>query len=382
MSSTVPVPTVADFLAAGASAVRVDGDQTMNVRRGSVVDLTSGPAALAWAQQAARDRDLFRGVYTDSAAGSRLEEIVTLKYGVPRIQATRGQGKAILVRADDVGGGGKLYAGTRIAVRRGTSSIPLYYSIAADYTVPAAAGILAIQVDIQATRPGSGVKIDKPLAPVIEDVVYDPSWTVQTLWCADGTDEEPPEVYVSRARTKKRDERPGYRKRIEDVCKAAGAAQIVILEADELGPAADFGVTHVYVADAGFSSTEALVNACSDAVDAAHIEGCDMQVLGMTPTPVTVALTVSLWNPGKTPTTPLALAIRSALLAMFNRRPRFWLFDHDSMAGEVGAASLKGDIQSVVVVTDPTPPAAAFVASLPRYTLAATDIGITFTGPA
>ena len=382
MSATEPVPTVSDFLAAGAAAVRVDGDQTMNVRTGGVVDLAAGPAAMAWAQEASRDRDLFRDVYTDSARGARLEETVTLRYGVPRVQATRGQGKAILVRASSGAGGGTLYEGTRIAVRNSKSTAPLFYALAADYTVPAGV-ILAIQVDIQATRPGTGVKIDGPITAEVADVVYDPLWTVQKLYCADGTDEEAPEAYVARARTYKKDRRPGYRKRIEDVCKDAGAAQVVILDASELGADADFGVTHVYVGDAGYSSPDALVNACSDAVDAVHVEGCDMQVLPMTPTAVTLTLTVSLWqDPGAFDLTGIRTGIASAVLAMFNNRPRFWLFDHDSIAGEVHAAAGDGAVQSVAVVTTPVPPTAAFVASLPRYTLAASAVSITFTGPA
>lgn len=382
MSATEPVPTVADFLDAGAAAVRVDDDPTTNTRTGSVVDLTVGPAAMAWAQQAARDRALFRNIYPDSASGDRLEEIVLRRYGVPRIQATRGQGKTILTRSSDAGGGGTLFAGTRIAVRRSTSSTPLFYALAADYVVPGGAGQFSIQVDIQATRPGSGVKIDGPIRAEFTDVLYDPLWTVANLWCADGTDEEPPEVYVARARAKKRDERPGYRKRIEDVCKAAGATQVVILDAGELGEAADFGVTHVYVGDAGFSSPAALVDACSDAVDAVHVEGCDVQVFGMEPTAVTLTLAVSLWkDPGEFDLTGLRTAISSAVLAMFNNRPRFWLFDHDSIAGEVTAAAGDGAVQAVGVETDPVPPSPEFVAALPRYTLAPSAVSITFSGP-
>lgn len=380
MSATEPIPTVADFLQAGADALRVDVDPALNVRRGSAVDLTSGPAAMAWAQQAVRDRDLFRQGYTDSASGTRLEDRVLKRYGVPRIQATRGQGKAILVRSSDANGGGTLFAGTRISVRRASSSIPSHYALAEDYVVPNTPGILAIQVAIQATQEGTGVKLDKPIEATIDDVVYDPLWTVQTLSCEDGTNEESPEAYVARARTFKRDRRPGYRKRFEDVCKAAGAAFVVTLDAGELGEAADFGVTHVYVGDAGYSASADLVSACSDAVDAVHIAGNDVQVLGMTPTPVTLDLAVTLWrSPGDCDTSGLRMGILSAVLAMFNSRPRFWLFDHDSIAGEVHAVG--SDVQAVTVVTDPVPPSAAFVASLPRYTLQAPSVTITFSGP-
>jgi hypothetical protein len=380
MSATEPVPTVADFLQAGAIALRTDLDPAINVRRGSAVDLTAGPAALAWAQEAARDRDLFRSVYTDSSSGAALEDRVLLRYGVPRIKATRGQGAMVLQRANDLAGGGTIYEGTRISVQRTTSTTPLYYSVAEDYVVPGGAGQLSITVKIQATRAGSGVAINKPTQAAFEDVVYDPLWRVMTLHCGDGTDEESPEAYVARARTTKRDQRPGYRKRYEDVCKAAGAAYVVILDAGDLGEDNDFGVTHVYVGDAGYSATDALVNACSDAVDAVHIAGNDVQVLGMTPTPVTLSLTVKLWRaPGDCDTSGLRKGILSAVLAMFNSRPRFWLFDYDSIAGEAHAVG--DDVQSVTVVSSPTPPSAAFVAVLPRYTLAAPDVTIAFEGP-
>jgi hypothetical protein len=136
MSATEPVPTVADFLQAGAIALRTDLDPAINVRRGSAVDLTAGPAALAWAQEAARDRDLFRSVYTDSSSGAALEDRVLLRYGVPRIKATRGQGAMVLQRANDLAGGGTIYEGTRISLQRTTSTTPLYYSVAEDYVVP------------------------------------------------------------------------------------------------------------------------------------------------------------------------------------------------------------------------------------------------------
>lgn len=376
MSATSRLPTVADFLRAGADAIRVREGQEANTRDGSVLDLVSGPAAMAWAEQVVRDRDLFRQIHTDTARGDRLEELVLKRYKVPMGRASRGQGKAVLTRLSS-SLSGTLFEGTRLRVRNGATGAAQFYAIAQDVFVPV--GPLAVEVPIRATRTGKGVAIMNPLVRELADKTFD-TWAVASLICADGTDDEAPEAYIARARQTYLDARPGYRKRIEDACKAAGAAFAVLLDAGDLGAAADFGCSFVYVADAGYSTPQALQDACSDAVDAVHVGGCDVQVRPMTPTPVTLTLTVQLWAPiGDFDLVGLRQGIIQTVLAMFNARPRFWLFDVDSIAGEVHAVS--DGIQKVEITTDPAEPTAAFVASLPRYTLAPSAVAVTFTGP-
>jgi hypothetical protein len=377
MSATTPLPTVGDFLEAHADAIRIELGPEQNTRRGSVLDLTAGPTAMIWAAEAARDRALFRQVYTDTASGAQLDSRVLRRYGVSRVHASRGAGQAVLARASAITGG-TLFEGTRIEVRRALDAESVIYAVAADTAV--IAGEALVTVPIRAARPGSGTRITSAQYAALADATFD-VFTVQSIWCADGTDEEAPTDYIARARAAKRAERPGYRRRIEDVCRAAGAAYIVLLDAGEFGDAADFGVTHVYVADAGYSSPAALVDACSDAVDAVHIEGNDVQVLPMVPTPVQLDLVVALWqDPGQFDLAGLRQAITATVLAMFNARPRFHLFDHDSIRGEVHRAG--GDaVQSVSVITDPAPPTPGFVAELPRYMLAAAGVTVAFTGP-
>jgi hypothetical protein len=378
MSATTPLPGVADFLAAHGDAIRIELGAEQNTRRGGVIDLLSGPAALLWAAEVARDRDLFRQVYTDTARGAQLEERVFRRYGVERIQATRGTGKAVLVRPTATSGG-TIFEGTRIEVRQALETESSFYVVAADTTV--LAGVLTIAVPIRAGRPGSGTGITKAEYAALGDKTFD-TFTVQAIACDDGTDEESPTDYVARARATKKAQRPGYRRRFEDVCRAAGAAHIVLLDAGELGDAADFGVTHVYVADAGYSSPAALVEACSDAVDAVHIAGNDVQVLPMVPTTVQLDLVVALWKePGQFDLAGLRQAITATVLAHFNSRPRYYLFDHESIRGEVHRSG-GHDVQSVAVTTVPAPPAPGFFAQLPRYTLAESGIHIEFAGPA
>lgn len=378
MSATAPLPTVADFLAAHADAIRIELGAEQNTRRGGVLDLLAGPAALLWAAEVLRDRDLFRQVYTDTARGAQLEERVLRRYGVARVQATRGTGQAVLVRPT-AASGGTIHEGTRIEVRRALATDLTFYAVAAD--IPVAAGETTIAVPIRAARPGSGTRLTSAEYAALADATFD-AFTVQAIACADGTDEESPADYVARARATKKAQRPGYRRRFEDVCREAGAAHVVLLDAGELGEGADFGVTHVYVADAGYSSPAALVEACSDAVDAVHIAGNDVQVLPMVPTAVQLDLVVALWKePGQFDLSGLRQAITATVLAHFNSRPRYYLFDHDSIRGEVHRAGGR-DVQSVTAVTDPVPPAPGFVAQLPRYTLAESGITIEFTGPA
>lgn len=380
MSALAPLPNVDAFLGAFEDAVRVDRDKgarRMNVRPGSAIDHVNGPAAMLWAQESERDRALFRQCYTDSATGTRLEDIVVLKYGTSRTTATYGTGNAVLHRTG-ASPAGKIYAGTRIVARKTGGLPPAHYVISQDVTVLAAA--IAVNAPVRAARPGSGTAIANPVVVKLEDTTFD-TFTIASLVCGDGLDEEAPEAYVARARQSRKDTRPGYVKRFEDVCRAAGAANVVVLDAGEFGGAADFGVTFVYVADAWFSSPQALVDACSDAVDAVHVAGCDVQVLPMTETPITATGAVALWDdPGQFDVQGLREAMTEALLSAFNRRPRLFTFDTDSLAGEMFAAGGNA-VQSVALTTDPVAPSPSFVAALPRYTLAPSAVVLTFSGP-
>jgi hypothetical protein len=101
----------------------------------------------------------------------------------------------------------------------------------------------------------------------------------------------------------------------------------------------------------------------------------------MTVTPVTLTAACTLWaNPSTFDLVALKRDVLGALLQAFSARPEFWLFDLNSLGGEVATAA-SGAVQSVAIATSPAPPSPGFMIALPRYTLASTDVTLTFTGP-
>jgi len=101
----------------------------------------------------------------------------------------------------------------------------------------------------------------------------------------------------------------------------------------------------------------------------------------MTVVPVTLSIVVTLWeSPAAFDLIDLKRAMLAALLEAFNRRRDFWTFSTDSLSGEIQEVAL-GAVQAATITPSPTPPTASFVAVLPRYTLAGTDVTISFQGP-
>jgi hypothetical protein len=378
MSATTAVPGVSGFLQAYADAIRGERGQRHNVRRGSTLDLVGGSGAMAWARLSARDRDLFRANLTDGAQGADLDRQVLRRYGVARIRDSFGAGMAVFERPTTLAGADTLDAGTRIRViGPGISEV---YRIATTTVV----GPLdtTISVPIEATRPGPGVALSVAGAAIaIDDSVFDASLAVVSLTCADGTLEESPAAYVARARAVKKSSRIGYRAAVIKACKAAGAAVVVVLAPDAYGPELDQALINVYVADAGYSTSTALVDACYVALEAVRVAGCDLQVLGMTMVPVALAVEVQLWaDPSKFDQIGLKRDIIDALVGAFEARADFWLFSTDSLAGDVYRATGQSAQLATLSATPPAP-AATFPAVLPRYTLASSAITLSLVGP-
>ena len=351
---------------------------TLDARRGSGYDLVGGAAALLWTKQANRDRQLFRNAYTDSATGADLSRHVEAKYGgIARVQAEAGAGTLTLSRPAAALADGVIYAGTRIEML--TATAPVVYRVSADTPVPSV--LLDVAVPIEATRTGRGSRASANANNLrLADSIFDPSLSPVALVCADGTDEEPADAYIARARLERRRARVGYPDRIRQVCLDAGAAQVELLAATALGDAADVGLSYCYVADAGFHTSDALRKACSIALDAVRVAGCDMQVLGMEQVPVSATVAVTLWDePGAFDLLDLEQAIVAALVDDFARRKQFWAFRLDALGSVV--QRLSQAVQTAVVTTDPAPPAVAFPATLPKYVLAPGDITLTITGP-
>ena len=382
MPSKQPINTIQDHLDAYQRAVRGQRDVLADVRRGSGYDLVGGPSAVLWARQSARTRDLFRARFNDTAQDDDLDRNVESSYGVSRIVDAFGVGKIVLSKSTAGTGASSevIYAGSRISVLRfGTTLPPLTYAVAQDTPWPSGATIAAIP--IRATRTGAGVSANAIAGSLrIEDPLFDSTITATSLVCADGTERESDGAYLARARKTQRDKRTGYRKLIEDTCLAAGAAFVVALDAASLGDALDGGINNVYVADAGFSSPASLITACLIALDSARVCGADLQVLPMTQAALSVAATVRLWDdPGNFDLLDLAATIRASLVDSFVRRPKFWIFRNIDLQGAIKDSS--DAVQTSTVVTTPGEPAIAFTATLTRYTLAASAIALTFTGP-
>lgn len=377
MPATTPLPTLDGLLSAFSGAVRVDGGPAKNARRGAGYDAVGGPTGILWSRQALRDRDVFRQNYAETATGYRLETLVERRYGVERVAASYGTGTALFTRPA-AGSDGRIYRGTRIEVL-GDGPRPDVYAVSQDTYVSVTA--TSISVPIRPTRKGTGTAVYTTGSSIrLGDSVFDATLGVTELRCTDGTDEEKASVYLSRARRQKVDSRAGYHKRIVDACLAVGAANVVALDAGVFGEDDDFGVTHVYVSDSGYSTSDALLDACFIAVDDVHVLGCDVQVLGMEVTPLAIDATLTLWDsPGAFDQVAIRRRTLDALLAEFAGRPEFWVFRADALAGAIVAAV--PEVQSASLSTDPAEPDADFVPVLPRYTLVGTDVTVTLQGP-
>lgn len=378
MPAVRQVPKTAIFLLAWEAGLRDEAGVDRNARRGGVYDLVDGPSALLWAQEAARDHDLFLAVYAEGATGEDLERIVLRHYGIQRIQDDYGTGTAILARPAATGAG-TIYQGTRIEVT-GAGPFPRVYAVAQD--VPAGASDLSVTVPVRASRTGTGVQVSTTDHLRVTDELFDDTFAPVSLVCGDGTDRETDAAYLARGRANKINRKVGTLTAVRNACLAAGAANVVVLDAGVFGDALDFGVTHIYVADAGFTSPTSLIDACYVTLDAARIEGCDAQVLGMVNSPVTaLSLSITLSDtPGRFDLAALSTQIVSAVLDDFNGRSDFWTWSLarvESVVFDAGGSA----VRLVVAASSLVPAAPAFVPVLPRYTIEGSAIRITYLPP-
>jgi hypothetical protein len=372
-------PGLREFLSAYGDGLVGHSDLVALDRHdGAAFEIPGGASALLWSRQAQRDRALFHACYTTTATGGDLDRHVEAKYGgIERIRETLGQGSAVVARPTAAGGAGTLYAGTRIGVRIGPRRA--VYAVAED--TPVAADVLGLRVAVEATVPGSGTSIDARGGIAFDDPIFDATFAIQSIACAEGTDEETSAAYISRARAAKQASRVGYRDRILKACQDAGAAEVVLLSATDFGAANDFGLSYVYVGDSAFSTSAALKKACFLALDPIRVGGCDLQVLGMQRQALTVSATVRFWDdPSRFNVAQIGTKIIRSIADQFGGDSSWWLF---SLAGLEGLAQAQSpDIQSVAVTTDPAVPSVAFPSVLTRYTLGRAAIRLSFLGPA
>jgi len=388
MPAAEPLPSLAELLAAHGDGVRGLVDPTADTRRGAVYDHWAGAGAILFAREATRDRDLFRAVYFDTADGGPLHNIARRRFAVEPIVATFGDGTATLSRDSLAAGEGTIFAGTRISVIRPTAE-PITFAAKTD--VVASSAMRDVVVPIRALRRSSGSRVAAAPGTVlrIDDPLWDATWRVTRLECADGTDAESPSALRGRARQARLDVRKGYAKAMSDACVAAGAAHVALFASSYAGDDNDHGLNWCYVGDAGYSASDALVRRCMLALERFRVLGADLQVRPMAPAPVVVRAVAHLWDdPGGFNTQDLTDAVASALAGYFEHRSTVFGFSLDAMTG--AALNAVAALQSIdfaqptasAGVTTTINGAPQFPAALRRYTLAARDVALTFSGPA
>lgn len=341
MPAIEPLPTIRDLLDASAAGVVGTRDSRADVRRGAIYDHLGGCSAILFTREAARDRDLFRAVYLDTAEGDDLTVLVKLRYGVDRILPGYGTGTALLTRPTPAASAGTVWEGTRILVFASAAS-PTARNYAAAVDVPVAAGATAVTVPIRATDIGLGsaVSLSGNAIGRVDDPLWDASWALAAIQCGDGTSLEAPAALRARARATQLAARKGFAEAITSACIAQGATYVALFDSNL--PAQDNGLCCCYVADAGFQTTARLVRACTVALESYRVCGADLQVLGMRRASVDVSATVTLRDdPGRLPSPDVAL--RDGLLAAFSTTR--YEYDLDELAGVL--ASADANVQSV-----------------------------------
>lgn len=382
MSSDLPLVTIDDLIRAYNAEISARSDGVGDTRDGAIHNIAAGIGALTWSRQSARDRDVYRTIYFDTARGADLEGRIEAFGGASRIQATRGAGAAEISRATTAGGAGTLWKGTRISVGRAGFDIPRLYQVAADTVIGAAT--LGAWVPIEACDLGTGVEIDTGESGGVlswHDQVWDSTWQIASLRCANGTDRESDPAYLARYRAAKVDARRGYAQAIIDACKAVGAADVALFESDVIAP--DTGLNRCFVGDTGGNATPDLLRACRLAVEGARVLGCDLTVFGMARSLVSIDLTIRLWSdPGNFAQGVLVEEAKQSVLRYFDTGAAPYVFRLDGLRAELTRAI--PDMQSVAMTSGPTDTVFANVlagATLTRMHTHADAIRITLEGP-
>lgn len=388
MPSLLDVPSAADHIKAAADAMRGQRDKRTDTRRGAVYEFLTGKAALLWTREASRDRDMFRAIYFDTAEQDDLTFYIQQRYGISRILDTYGTGTAAFSRPTAGGGAGTIYAGTRIIV---PGNDPRAYKVAAD--TPVAASQTAVSnVPVSATVLGPGQAIQNATGR-IDDPLWDLTWSVSSLSCGDGTTYEDSQSYRARTRKALLDQRNGYVTAITTVLRNTGAQNVVLFPSDYSG-GTDFGINAIYVGDAGYNSTAALIGQCNVAAEGVRVLGADCLILGMVSSLLTCSLTVTLWDdPGLfdiNGITSIAQRIQAGVVQYFTSQGNSFAWKVDGIRG--AAARVDPSIQTVTVasVNGMAPPADAVLGTslgvpwppqLIRYFTNPNAITVAITGP-
>lgn len=384
MPSRKPLPTIAELVKAFHDGVRGQRLETSDRRDGSVYDYVAGPTAILWRQQAQRDRDGARAGYFDDADAQDLTDRGLSLFRVARIVDTYGTGTAILTRTSTSAGAGSFWAGTRIRVNGATANLTTStYAVATRVDVSATATTATIPIRANLFGPGTAVVSANAQ---VEDVLWDNTWTVQSLICSDGTKFEKAADYRARVRALQFQNRVGFRAGIITACQNVGAGAVAVFAPNFAGDANDFGICAVYVGDGSYTGTTALVNASILALESVRVLGADMLVGAMLPVNTSINATVYLWDdPAHIETTQLQTAITNAAVREFSETGNGFAYSRDAIGGAMRKASPL--VQSVTFTTPSSdasimvgsPP--AFPTTLNRYILTPQNVAITFAPP-
>jgi hypothetical protein len=387
MPSVYNEPTIQDLLDAFEDGVRAQRDKHVDAREGSIYQCFSGSAALLWSRAARRTTDLWRAVYLDSAESTDLTTLLNDRYDFPRIEDSYGTGTAFLRRPTATAGEGTVWRGTRLAVF-GSNIESKRYVVVAD--TPVGATTTSVQVPLRAELPGGNVAIntEAPGAARVDDPLWDPTWIVDRLECANGTSFEPASVARARLRDTRRAARAGFVEALIQACKDAGAANAFLFPSDYAGEDQDAGLNMAYVGDAGFQGDEALVRKVLVALERWRVLGDNLQVRPLGRANLAVKARVYLWDsPTRVNQGEVVRLLTGAILGYFTSATTGFSYQLDALAGAMLKAS-----PTVQFVEFDAPTADAGVVSLvggrmnfpsvlTRYRLAPDAITLTLLPP-
>lgn len=296
MPAAEPVATIDELMGAFHAAIGID-NALSDASEGSMYDHWGSGGGLAFKRLIEHGQSEFRAIYFDTAPGTRLDTYSDRHFHVARTFDTFGVGTVACTRPAGPGTDGRFFDGTRIAVGGGTTEPLLYYVIDGDQDVGSAR---TTALNIRATVPGPlGAIVVTSDIPVLrfEDVLTDPSWSIDALACGPGTVYQKDADFRSAIREIRSNQRPGYPIAITDAMKNAGAEIVALFESSYLGDALDAGLNRIYVGTTSYETTPELLTSCRLAVPACAVGGTGVQVLAMTNQLFYLDVTVRLWAP-------------------------------------------------------------------------------------
>lgn len=389
MPSALAEPTLAELLRAFEDGVRVK-DPYADVREGAVYQHWGGVAAILWSRIARGDTDLWRAIYLDSAEARDLTNLLSDRYDFDRQLDTRGPGTALLQRPTADAGAGTVWVGTRLLVGSAASE-PKRFRVTGLKEVDASD--LAVEVAIEAERPGAGTAVDFSSGDAdrfarIDDPLWDATWTVSRLTCADGTSFESAPQARARLREARRVARAGFVDAITQACIDAGASHALLFPSDYAGTDEDIGLNMAYVGDGGFQGSDTLVREVILALESWRVLGDNLQVRPLSRSDLTIRANVYLWeSPARVNQPELQKQLKGAILGYFDGATGGFSYQLDTLVGAMLGAS--GAVQWVEFET-PTSDAGVmqtiggrlnFPATLNRYRVQSNDITLALLPP-